>query len=72
VFDQEHALDKLEGFASEFGPRFYGLPLNEGSITLVREPQSVPERLQLTDSSGGPVELVPFHAGETLPWRIAA
>jgi dihydroorotase len=37
----------------------------------VREPQSVPERLQLTDGSGGPVELVPFHAGETLSWRIA-
>jgi len=72
AFDQENALDKLEGFASEFGPRFYGLPPNEGSITLVREPQTVPERLQLADGSGEPVELVPFHAGETIPWRIAA
>ena len=33
TFDEEGALDKLEGFASEFGPRFYGLPLNEGTIT---------------------------------------
>jgi dihydroorotase len=72
AFGQENALDKLEGFASEFGPRFYGLPLNEGSITLVREPQSVPERLELAGGSGEPVALVPFHAGETLPWRIAA
>jgi len=71
VFDQEHALDKLEGFASEFGPRFYGLPLNEGTLTLVREDQSVPGRLQLTDKAGTAIELVPFHAGETLPWRIA-
>jgi len=70
VFDQENALDKLEGFASEFGPRFYGLPPNEGSITLVREPQTVPKRLQLADRAGEAVELVPFHAGEILPWRI--
>ena len=72
VFEQENALDKLEGFASEFGPRFYGLPPNEGSITLVREPQIVPERLELADGAGQVVALVPFHAGETLPWRIAA
>ena len=36
VFDEENALDRLEGFASEHGPRFYGLPLNEGRITLTR------------------------------------
>ena len=34
VFDEEGALDRLEGFASEHGPRFYGLPLNEGTVTL--------------------------------------
>ena len=37
VFDEEGALDRLEGFASEHGPRFYGLPLNEGRVTLERE-----------------------------------
>ena len=37
TFDEEGALDKLEGFASEFGPHFYGLPLNEGTITLKRD-----------------------------------
>jgi dihydroorotase len=45
VFEAEQALDRLEGFASEFGPRFYGLPLNAGRITLVREPQQVPSRI---------------------------
>ena len=70
VFEQEQALEKLEGFASEFGPRFYGLPLNAGSITLVREPQAVPERLHLNDAAGTAVHLVPFHAGETLAWRL--
>ena len=70
VFEEEKALDKLEGFASEHGPRFYGLPLNEGRITLVREPQPVPERLHLNDAAGTAVELVPFHAGQSLGWRL--
>ncbi|MEO1004001.1 MAG: dihydroorotase [Cyanobacteria bacterium J06638_7] len=72
VFAQEQALHRLEGFASEHGPRFYGLPLNAGTITLVREPLTVPRRLHLNDAAGRAVELVPFHAGETLPWRLAA
>lgn len=66
TFAAENALDKLEGFASEHGPRFYGLPLNEGKIILERGPIPVPETV-----SEGETTLVPFHAGETLPWRIA-
>ena len=62
VFEDEGALDRLEGFASEHGARFYGLPLNEGSLTLERVEQQVP------DTVGG---LVPFHAGEMLRWRLA-
>ncbi len=61
VFEQEGALDRFEGFASEHGARFYGLPLNEGSVTLAREAVDVPERV------GG---IVPFHAGERLGWRM--
>ena len=59
VFDEEGALDKFEAFASENGPRFYGLPLNEGTVTLERAPVLVPETLDL---DGTPI--VPFHAGE--------
>lgn len=70
VFEQENALERLEGFASEHGPRFYGLPLNAGTITLVREPVQVPQRLHGNDAAGTAAELVPFHAGETLPWRL--
>jgi dihydroorotase len=66
VFEAERALDKLEAFASVNGPRFYGLPLNEGTITLERAEVKVPERMQ---SHG--IELVPFHAGETLGWKLA-
>jgi dihydroorotase len=70
VFEQEGALDRLEAFASEHGPRFYGLPLNPGRITLERRPHQVEARLDLADGAGTPVELVPFHAGETLAWRL--
>jgi dihydroorotase len=65
VFDEEGALDRFEGFASEHGARFYGLPLNEERISLQREPVAVPERL-----SEGSAHLVPFHAGQILPWRL--
>jgi dihydroorotase len=66
VFEAEGALDKLEAFASVNGPRFYGLPLNEGSVTLERCEVEVPERIE---SHG--IELVPFHAGEILGWKLA-
>lgn len=66
TFAAENALDKLEGFASEHGPRFYGLPLNSGTITLEHAPAVVPETVLAGDTT-----LVPFHAGDSLPWRIA-
>ena len=62
VFEEDGALDRFEGFASEHGARFYGLPLNDGSVTLVRSGQDVPDRIG---------EVVPFHAGERLGWRVA-
>ena len=66
TFEAEDALDKLEGFAAEHGPNFYGLPLNDGQITLERSPATVPETL-----AAGETTLVPFHAGETLAWQIS-
>jgi dihydroorotase len=65
VFEQEGALDRLEAFASEFGPRFYGLPLNEDTITLEPVDQLVPQRL-----GEGDLAVVPFHAGDLLGWRV--
>ncbi len=61
TFEEEGALDRLEGFASEFGPAFYGLPLNIGTVTLERSPVTVPDRIG---------DVVPFLAGETLAWRF--
>jgi dihydroorotase len=66
VFEEEGALERLEAFASENGPRFYGLPLNDGSITLEREEAEVPDALGLGDT-----ELVPFLAGSTLAWTLS-
>ena len=66
VFDEENAMDRFEAFASENGPRFYGLPLNEERITLERVSQDVPARISAAET-----EIVPFHAGATLGWRLA-
>jgi dihydroorotase len=62
VFEEEGALDRFESFASEHGPRFYGLPLNGGTVTLDRVETEVPTRV---------AGLVPFHAGERIGWHIA-
>ena len=66
VFDEEDALDRFEAFASLNGPAFYGLPVNAGTITLERAEQPVPP---VIDAKGTPI--VPFHADETLGWRLA-
>ncbi len=65
AFDQAGALDKLEGFASFFGPDFYGLPRNTGRITLRRESWTPAESFPL-----GEAELKPLRSGESLPWRL--
>jgi dihydroorotase len=65
VFEEEGALDRLEAFASVNGARFYGLPLNEGTVTLERSPADVPAAIE---TRAGP--LVPFHAGERLAWKL--
>jgi len=67
AFEQAGALDRLEGFASHFGPDFYGLPRNTDSITLVREPWRLPESLPYA----GGQRIVPLMAGETLEWKLA-
>lgn len=63
VFEEESALDKLEAFASINGAHFYGLPVNEETVTLERTEQRVPNAIE---------GLVPFHAGETLRWSVGA
>ena len=66
VFDAAGALPRLQGFASEFGADFYGLPRNAEKITLLRDPWPVPHSLAF-----GGDELIPFRAGGQIMWRIA-
>jgi dihydroorotase len=67
AFEEAGALDKLEGFASFAGPRFYGLAPNRDKVTLVREEWTVPPALPFGEGA----ELVPLRAGETIPWKLA-
>lgn len=67
VFEEEGALDKFEAFASLNGPRHYGLPVNEGTITLVRRPRAVAEDVSLP--AGEAVHV--FRGGETVSWTVA-
>lgn len=62
LFEKENALDKLEDFISRKGAEFYGLPLNSGNLTLIKEPWIVPELI------GGSV---PLMAGEEIAWKIS-
>ncbi len=67
VFEDEGALEHFEAFASLNGPAFYRLAPNEERITLERMPVDVPAEVE-----GGDAVVVPFHAGETLNWRLAS
>ncbi len=65
AFEREGALDRLEGFASRFGPDFYGLPRNAGTVTLEKSAWEVPADYPL-----GEAAVVPLRAGERLAWRL--
>jgi dihydroorotase len=65
AFERAGALDKLEGFASLNGPAFYGLPVNAGTVTLRREPWTLPATLPLADG-----QVVPLNGGETINWKL--
>ncbi|WP_163557248.1 dihydroorotase [Halomonas sp. NO4] len=67
AFEQAGALKRLEGFASHFGPDFYGMPRNRDSVTLVREPWTLPASLPYADGQ----RIVPLLAGESLEWQLA-
>lgn len=65
AFDSIGKLDRLEAFASQRGPDFYGLPRNAGTIRLKRENFVIPSELAY-----GEDQIVPLAAGESLPWSV--
>ncbi|MBF0803379.1 MULTISPECIES: dihydroorotase [unclassified Neisseria] len=66
VFEKAGALDKLEAFASKNGARFYGLPENPRTITLVKHPREVVSKIPF--GNGG--SLVPMRSGESIDWTV--
>jgi len=65
IFEDLGALDKLEGFASHFGPDFYNMPRNSDTITLEKEEWVVPNEMPFGDDI-----IVPLKAGETIRWKV--
>lgn len=67
VFEEMNALQHFEAFCSLNGPRFYGLPVNEDFVELVRVPFQQPEEISLGNES-----IIPFLAGQTINWSVKA
>jgi dihydroorotase len=65
IFELAGMLHRLEPFASEFGAKFYRLPLNTGRITLERRPWRVPD-----DYPFGSDTVVPWRAGDHIAWQL--
>ena len=65
AFESVAKLDKLEGFASLFGPDFYHLPRNSKKIILAKQAQKIPAELPLGNDT-----IVPLRAGETIAWSL--
>jgi len=65
AFESANALDKLEAFASFYGPDFYQLPRNTENITLTKTPWRIPDEVPFGESG-----LVPLRAGEEMTWQM--
>ena len=65
AFEQINAFDKLQAFAAENGPKFYGLPQNSDHITLKKCVRKVP-----TSFNYGDKQLIPLRAEETIAWTM--
>ncbi len=66
VFEELNVLENLQGFASHYGADFYGLPRNQGTVTLIREQWKVAKEIILPNGRS----IVPFYAGMTLDWKL--
>jgi dihydroorotase len=67
AFEQAGALNRLDAFASRFGAEFYGLPRNRTTITLEKQPWTVPESYPFGNET-----IIPLRAGEQVGWRLVA
>ena len=65
AFESVDALDKLEAFASFYGPDFYQLPRNTERVTLTKTTWRVPDEVPFTEYG-----LVPLRAGQEMTWQL--
>lgn len=65
LFEQLGRLERLNSFMSQFGANFYGLPINQGEIELVKKPQAIPVVLNFNFG-----QIVPIGAGAVLQWSV--
>ena len=65
AFESVGALEHLEAFASRNGPAFYRLPVSEQTLTLRREPWTVPASFPF-----GAEVVIPLRAGDQVQWRV--
>ncbi|ALE02574.1 dihydroorotase [Candidatus Pseudothioglobus singularis PS1] len=65
AFDGVNKINMLEGFASYFGPDFYGLPRNSEKVTLEKAKWQIPESYDFSSS-----RVIPFYAGKSLSWKL--
>ncbi|WP_238367334.1 dihydroorotase [Mesobacterium pallidum] len=67
LFEDEGDLGKLDDFAGRFGPEFYGLPLNDGTVTLTRSDAPV-DLPKATETGAGPITV--FDPGRRIHWSV--
>ncbi len=68
AFEDDGALDRLEGFTSLFGAAFYGLPANEEKLTLTREDVAAAYPPKIMTEAGS---VTVFDPGFPLHWHVA-
>jgi dihydroorotase len=63
LFEQHHALDRLQAFVSDNAQHIYDIQPPARLVELEKTPWVVPERYGT---------VIPMHAGETLAWQVVA
>ena len=67
AFDEDDRLDALEAFASLNGPAFYGLDVNDETMTLERMEAGAPDRVEMSDGE----QIEPFFSDRPLAWTVS-
>lgn len=67
AFQEAGALSKLEAFLSENGAKFYGLPLNDNTLTLRKAPRLISQKIPVPGSD----PIIPLRSGQSIKWTLS-